>query len=743
VHSDEIPDVVREATVAIEDRRFYEHQGVDFEGIVRAAIKNLESKKDIQGGSTLTMQLVRNLYTGERARAGVAGYKRKIREAKLAQELEDRHPGRPASCGSSTSTSTRCPYGTVGGQTAVGIQAAARIFFDKPAARLTLREAALLAGLPQAPVQLQPVPRQGRRHRARNDVLQRMADQGYITQALATKTMGMSLGVKHNRFYTAKREGYVFDYVKQYLIDKYGVDTVRRGGLRVDTTIDLHLQKLARRALDGNLGAPDRAGAIVTIDPQTGYVRAMASSSRYGDSKYNLAAQGHPPGRLDLQGHGPHGRAAPRRGPQPHELRLAPAVARLAADGAGLRGPHLRPDVRRLDEPRHGDAEVRQHRLRAARRRPRPGHGGPDRARHGHHRARCTATRRGPGRPDQRRLPLEMARAYATIANGGYRVKPIVVRKVTFPDGHVDVLGKPTRHKVFEDGVTYEATQILEKNVQSGTGNQGPDRLPGGGQDRHVDNFTDAWFVGFTPRLVSSVWVGHPKDPYPLGPNAQGGAIAAPIWGAYMKSPGASSAATSASRRSRSRPAVLRQVLAQRRQDEQGPAVRSEPAGTTGQQGVAPEVNGQGTGKGGTQYPPDAYSAPPQQAPNTQQPPATGPAATPAGHRPGRDDSAYTGLILLATVPPGMAKEEKVEFEGEVIEALPNAMFRVKLDNDHVVLGHVAGQDAPLPDPHPARGPRPRRAVALRPRSRADRLPPPVGRQLWASSRSSRRSRSC
>ena len=293
VHSDEIPDVVREATVAIEDRRFYEHQGVDFEGIVRAAVKNLESKKDIQGGSTLTMQLVRNLYTGERARSGVAGYKRKIREAKLAQELEDRHPGRPGKLWIVNKYVNSVPYGTVGGQTAVGIQAAARIFFDKPAARLSLREAALLAGLPQAPSNYNPFLDKGAATARRNDVLQRMADQGYITQAVANKTMAMSLGVEHNRYYTAKREGYVFDYVKQYLIDKYGLDTVRRGGLRVDTTIDLHLQKLARRALDGNLGAPDRAGAIVTIDPKTGYVRAMASSSRYGDSKFNLAASGH------------------------------------------------------------------------------------------------------------------------------------------------------------------------------------------------------------------------------------------------------------------------------------------------------------------------------------------------------------------------------------------------------------------------------------------------------------------
>ena len=161
MHSDEIPDIVRQATVAIEDRRFYEHQGVDFEGIVRAAVKNLESKKDIQGGSTLTMQLVRNLYTGERARNGVAGYKRKIREAKLAQELEDRHPGRPGKLWIVNKYVNSVPYGTVGGQTAVGIQAAARIFFDKPAARLTLREAALLAGLPAGAVELQPVPRQG------------------------------------------------------------------------------------------------------------------------------------------------------------------------------------------------------------------------------------------------------------------------------------------------------------------------------------------------------------------------------------------------------------------------------------------------------------------------------------------------------------------------------------------------------------------------------------------------------
>src|SRR6476619_8253921 len=146
-----IPNVVREATVAIEDRRFYEHKGVDFEGIVRAAVRNIESKKDIQGGSTLTMQLVRNLYTGERARQGIAGYKRKSREAKRAEELENLHPGRQGKQWILDKYVNSVPYGTVGGQTAVGVQAAARVFFDKPASALTLREAALLAGLPHAP----------------------------------------------------------------------------------------------------------------------------------------------------------------------------------------------------------------------------------------------------------------------------------------------------------------------------------------------------------------------------------------------------------------------------------------------------------------------------------------------------------------------------------------------------------------------------------------------------------------
>jgi penicillin-binding protein 1A len=244
--------------------------------------------------------------------------------------------------------------------------------------------------------------------------------------------------------------------------------------------------------------------------------------------------------------------------------------------------------------------------------------------------------------------PLEMARAYATIANGGYRVKPIVVRKVTFPNHRVDFLGKPARHKVFDDGVTYEATQILEKNVQAGTGVKAQIGCPAAGKTGTVDNFTDAWFVGFTPRLVTSVWVGHPKDPYPLGPNAQGGAIAAPIWGAYMKQAKGKFCGDFPKPKVPFSPQPFfgkysRSGGKSRNQNQNGtlPGGQQQPGAqqTPGDNGKG---NGNGNGGqgtnnkngGGTKYPPDAYESPPQGAPTTQQAPAAtngGTGATGAG----------------------------------------------------------------------------------------------------------------
>ena len=243
--------------------------------------------------------------------------------------------------------------------------------------------------------------------------------------------------------------------------------------------------------------------------------------------------------------------------------------------------------------------------------------------------------------------------------------------------------------------MTYEATQILEKNVQGGTGTKAQIGCPAAGKTGTVDNFTDAWFVGFTPRLVTSVWVGHPKDPYPLGPNAQGGAIAAPIWGAYMKSArGKFCGDFPKPKVPFSAQPFFGKYSRSGGKDEQAtssrPVRRSRARPGSRASRPAPTARAPARAARSTRPTPTRPRRSRRRTP--QQPPATPPAATPPAADQGGDDSAYTWLILLGTVPRGMAKEEKVEFEGEVIEALPNAMFRVKLDNDHVVLGHVAGK---------------------------------------------------
>ena len=289
IRSDQMPQDVRNATVSIEDQRFYRHRGVDFEGIIRAAFKNANSGKTIQGGSTLTMQLIRTLYTGDRDRS----LKRKVREAKLAEELENAHPGRKGKKWILTKYLNSVPYGTNDGKQAIGIQAAARAYFNKPASRLTLAESALLAGLPQAPSDYNPFRAPGAATARRNEVLRKMADLGYISDSDAQVAIAEPLELQRNTFFRQKRESFFFDYVTDELIKKYGQRDVRSGGLRIRTTIDLKLQQKARAAIARSLsfdGAP--SSAIVSIDPDNGYIRAMASSAKYANSQFNLAADG-------------------------------------------------------------------------------------------------------------------------------------------------------------------------------------------------------------------------------------------------------------------------------------------------------------------------------------------------------------------------------------------------------------------------------------------------------------------
>ena len=282
----EIPQNLKNATIAIEDQRFYKNDGVDLTGIFRSAIKDITSGAALQGGSTITMQLMRNLYLGNDKHT----LRQKIIEAKMALDYDKEHSKHAIL----TSYLNSVPYGTVGGQTAIGVQAAARVFFDRPASQLNLEQAALLAGLPQAPSQYNPFLDPSASLRRRNEVLAKMAELHYISAERARGAEAAPLGVHHGDFYTQRSEPFFFEYVREQLINRYGAKTVEHGGLRVYTTIDLNMQRLARKAIAEVLNEPeDPASAIVTINPSNGDIEAMAESESYEQSQYNLAADGH------------------------------------------------------------------------------------------------------------------------------------------------------------------------------------------------------------------------------------------------------------------------------------------------------------------------------------------------------------------------------------------------------------------------------------------------------------------
>jgi penicillin-binding protein 1A len=629
----EFPKLLKDATVAIEDRRFYKHKGVDYEGIIRAAYKNVASKKTVQGGSTITMQLARNLYiTKERT------YKRKIREAKVAEEIEQTH-SKDWILAKYLNT---VPYGTVGGQSAIGAKAAARIYFNKRLNELTLREAALLAGLPQAPSLYSPLRSPGAAKSRRNDVLAEMAKLGMITEETAQKTMRRGLGLDPSTYFTRRRESYFFDFVKDELIKEYGAKTVRLGGLQVRTTIDLKKQQEARAAIDEKLGNIGPSSAIVTIDPRNGYIEAMASSADYGQSKFNLAAQGHrQPGStfkvMALM-------AALRAGVDPdstHYTSRSPFVTEDPAYG------HI--DVSTYDGSSRGTISLRQATLSSD-------NSvyiqlaldiGPDKVKQAAWDLGVRSKLNGYpaetlGGLEDGVSPLEMANAYATIASGGMRNRPTAITRVTFPDGRHELPArwKVRRTRAFEDGVTAKATEILEQNVQKGTGVKAAIGCPAAGKTGTTDEFTDAWFDGFTPRLSTAVWVGYPTERISMsslyyGAPEAGGTFPAEIWGAYMKMakgkfcggfkpPKTPFHATPFFGR------YSRSGGGKGDKDSTtptGPAAELPGGGTD----ENPPDNGNGTGGNGTGgFDPEQYEAPPQPSPDTKGPQDDGAGGTQA-----------------------------------------------------------------------------------------------------------------
>jgi penicillin-binding protein 1A len=529
VSSRTIPQVLEHATVAIEDEHFYEHGGIDYGAIIRAGWEDLKAGAAVQGGSTITQQLVRNLYIADPEET----IERKIREATWAEEYEREY--------SKTQILTKylntASYGTTDGRTAVGVQAAAETYFSKSVSDLDLAEAALIAGLPQAPSEYNPFLNPKGAVERRNDVLQAMARQGYITQDEYQQALQAGLGLERGRKYETIREPYFFDYVTQELIDRYGVNTVRNGGLKVYTTIEPRLQAAALQAIENRWSDPSGpASALVSIDPSNGHIVAMASSGSFETSQFNLAAQGHrQPGSsfkpfvltaAIRQGMNPD--STYYSGQAPVTLTLDDGITTWTvnnAEGGGAGTLSVRAATVASVNAVFAQLDLDV---------------GPDQVRETAYDMGVTThldgfPAEGIGGLRIGVTPLEMANAYATLASGGIRNTATAISKVEFPNGDTDAPSDEERTRAFSDGIAYEVTDVLKGVITSGTGTAASIGCAGqAGKTGTTDDYTDAWFVGYTPRFSTAVWVGYPNARTSMGGGAFGGTYAAPVWHDYM-----------------------------------------------------------------------------------------------------------------------------------------------------------------------------------------------------------------
>jgi penicillin-binding protein 1A len=541
----QIPQRIKEATVAIEDRRFFQHGALDYQGIVRAAIKDAVNGHQLQGASTLTMQLVDNVYLPKKYQSArqQRDLKYKIVQAKLATQLESKH----TKSWILDSYLNDVPYGTVRGQTAYGVGAAAEMFFDKPVSKLTLDQAALLAGLPQAPSEYNPFIDVQAARKRRNEVLQAMVTADDITQAQANAAARRKLEVKPDDQYSVKKDPYVFDYVEQSVAHDLCPKTpnncprMNQGGMRIYTTIDLRKQALAEQAIANHesllaeQGGPGAAAAgLASVDPQTGHIEAIATSSSYAQTKFNYATDAYRQTgsafkvfALMTLIHDYHG--------NPNDTYY---TSKPLAAGWNPADPTW--EVHTDDNTYHGTISV-AHATTIS-----------DNTVYaqlasdlGYDKLDATAHAMGitsplTGNPSEVLgglkygvTPLQMADAYATLANGGSHLKATIINKVVFPDGSVDDFGAARPTTVFPYDQAYAADQVLKTVVTSGTGTAANYGCPAAGKTGTANNFANAWFVGYTPRMSTAVWVGYPQGNISMA-DGFGGTLAAPIWHDYM-----------------------------------------------------------------------------------------------------------------------------------------------------------------------------------------------------------------
>ena len=531
------------ATVAIEDARFWQHGALDFQGIVRALYTDLTTGQVEQGGSTLTQQLVRNLYIGNQEKT----IQRKFKEACLAEKF---FSDKETKYGKNARKQILAAYlnEVFYGHHSYGVQAAAETYFSRPARDLNLSQAAMIAGLPQAPTAYDPLVYPQAALDRRNQVLEAMLHNNVITDGEYKTARAKPLGLKAGHLYSRQLQPNFFGWAQHELVRRFGHAQVERGGLKVRTTLDPRLQNLALQAAQGVLRtSTDPATAIVAIDPSTGAVKAMVNYLPDGRHlTFNLAWQAHR-----------------STGSAFKPITLATALD----EGASLYSNFVGPPELYITDPQCATAGTYNNYWDV--------HNSGDESVGNANLINATAgsvntifaqlislagvkrvqqmahwmgiTSRGTDFPSVCAItlgsvgfsPLELTDVYATIASGGVHHSPQAFETVTGPQNKV--LGKISTkgREVLAPNLTAELTYAMEQVITSGTGTAAYIGRPAAGKTGTAENYQDAWFCGFVPQLATCVWVGYTQGEIPMTSvegvsPVFGGTLPAQIWQHFM-----------------------------------------------------------------------------------------------------------------------------------------------------------------------------------------------------------------
>ena len=518
VSIDQIPIFLQNAVVAIEDSRFYEHGAIDLRGITRALVKDVIKGKMAEGGSTITQQLIKNKYL-----SSTKTIQRKVKEGLLALEYERKYTKKQI---------LEMYFNEVHfGNGIWGIVQAARLYFDKYPQELTEAECALLAGVPKAPARYNPLGKPAITRDRKNLVLKRMAELKMITPAREKQIRVQPIAVIQ-----PGEASYYLAHIRRKLIERYGGEIIEQGGLDVIAAMDLNLQRLAERVLREGVRriSPQLQGALLSLDPHTGDILAVAGGTDFKRNPYNRAFF-----------------AKRQPGSAIKPLIYAAALEKGFTAGsiwnddpvAYIRNENETWKPRNYGNEHYGNLSLRQalaysdniitvKLLEAI--------GVPDFVRFA---GTLGLSLRSPNDlslalgTDEVTLS-DMMLAYAPLANGGTRPEPRTILRIyeRYQNNWTEI--PPAINPVLSPAIAYVTTSMLKDVLVYGTAKSLHDfsrERPAAGKTGTTDDYRDAWFIGYTPQLITGVWAGYDK-PKPMGRGFTGGAICAPIWGRFMRS---------------------------------------------------------------------------------------------------------------------------------------------------------------------------------------------------------------